>query len=316
MKNNLIGFFRLIRISNLMFIVITQVLFYTLIVIPSHQQTEGEPIHLSLQSFSLLVCASVFIAAAGYIINDYFDMNIDRVNKPERMVIGQLISRRWAMALHLFLSALGIALTAWISFNTQNILLVFANTLAVILLWVYSTTYKKKLLTGNIIISLLTAWVVLVLFVADTIWKYKGLFPVRTKSMVDVYGATLLYAGFAFLVTMIREIVKDAEDLEGDRRYGCRTLPIAWGIFTTKVIVAVLLAVLAALLTILFTYSLVNGWFLISLYICFLLLIPTIRVGVRLKSAVASSDYGALIRTIKFIMLWGILSMVLYNYYL
>ncbi|MBM3444158.1 MAG: ubiquinone biosynthesis protein UbiA [Bacteroidetes bacterium] len=316
MNNLLIGFFRLIRAPNLVFIIVTQVLFYFLIVIPAHQQHDNEPPHLNTASFFLLVGASVLIAAAGYIINDYFDLNIDRVNKPDQLVIGQWVSRRWAMVWHFLLSGMGLMMTAYVSAETKNGLLLLANGATVILLWVYSTTYKKKILSGNVIISLLTAWVVGVIFVADTEWRYNGLLPIRKKSMVDLYTAAVFYAGFAFLVSMIREIVKDLEDQEGDRRYGCTTVPIAWGVFTTKVIVAVLLAVLTILLVLVCLYSLISGWFAIPIYGFLLMLIPVFKVGNRLKSAQTASDFGALSRSIKFIMLWGILSMVLYNYYL
>ena len=115
----------------------------------------------------LLILASVCIAAGGYIINDYFDLNIDRVNKPDKVIIDKVIGRRWAIVWHLVLSGIGILLTFYVGWKINNIPLGFANILCVTLLWFYSTTFKKRLLIGNTIISLLTAWVVLILYVVQ-----------------------------------------------------------------------------------------------------------------------------------------------------
>jgi 4-hydroxybenzoate polyprenyltransferase len=108
--------------------------------------------------------ASLFIAAGGYIINDYFDINIDEVNKPKRMVVDKVIHRRWAIAWHFMLSLSGIILTAIALPLLQKWYLILANIICVVLLWFYSTTFKKSLLTGNIVISVLTSWTILVIF--------------------------------------------------------------------------------------------------------------------------------------------------------
>ena len=98
--NRLMAFFQLIRYPNLFFIALTQVIFYFRII---RKVSDDQPL-LSLTDFLLLMIASVVIAAAGYIINDYFDMDIDYVNKPDKMVIGRIIGRRWAMLLHMMFS--------------------------------------------------------------------------------------------------------------------------------------------------------------------------------------------------------------------
>ena len=92
------AFFRLIRYPNLFFIALTQSLFYVCIVLPSFQHAGATPdaAH-EIEGLLILISASIAIAAAGYIINDYFDLNIDRVNKPDKLVIGNLIKRRWAV---------------------------------------------------------------------------------------------------------------------------------------------------------------------------------------------------------------------------
>jgi 4-hydroxybenzoate polyprenyltransferase len=155
------AFLKMIRLRNLLFIALTQLLFQVCIYYPLYRDMIP---HRDMLHFIFLVFASVFIAAAGYIINDYFDINIDEVNKPERMVVDKLISRRWAIAWHFMLSTSGVLLTMLALPILQKWYLIVANIFCVALLWFYSTTFKGKLLIGNIIISLLTAWTILIIF--------------------------------------------------------------------------------------------------------------------------------------------------------
>src|SRR5580698_2522985 len=157
------AFFRLIRWPNLVFILLTQHLFYYFILLPCFAgQQPVYPVVLRPVLFYLLAFSSVLIAAAGYIINDYFDLNIDRVNKPDRLVVDKLIKRRWAIIWHWVLSGFGVLIGVYISWKIRNILIGTTHIVTVVMLWFYSTTFKRKLIIGNIIISLLTAWVILV----------------------------------------------------------------------------------------------------------------------------------------------------------
>jgi 4-hydroxybenzoate polyprenyltransferase len=130
------AFFRLVRWPNLLFISLTQSLFYFCIIIPSFY--EGHPEHeniLKLNDFILLSLSSVLIAAAGYIINDYFDLSIDRVNKPERVVVEKIIKRRWAIIWHWFLSGIGIGIGFYLSWKLRNIFIGPSNLCCVLVLW-------------------------------------------------------------------------------------------------------------------------------------------------------------------------------------
>jgi 4-hydroxybenzoate polyprenyltransferase len=202
-----------------------------------------------------LVLASVVIAAAGYIINDYFDLNIDQVNKPSKVVVNVLINRRWVIFWHMFLSLLGLFFTVSALPIAEHWHLVLANFGSIILLWFYSTNLKKQLLIGNVLISLLTAWVLLIIFFS----KYP--LQIRMILLVDhdevrFFRFTVLYASFAFIISLIREVIKDMEDMEGDRKYGCRTMPILWGVNASKVFVAVWIIVLIATIVIVQFYVL------------------------------------------------------------
>jgi 4-hydroxybenzoate polyprenyltransferase len=259
----------------------------------------------------------VLIAAGGYVINDYFDINIDQVNKPERMVVEKVISRRWALVWHLVLSGLGIAIGVYLSIMMSNWFLALANTACVILLWYYSTSYKRRLLIGNILISALTAWVTMVLLVAELPGWWSGSInnPLERITAARLARIGILYSAFAFIISLVREVVKDMEDIEGDRRGGCRTMPIVWGIVTTKIFAAVWLVVLIAAVFISQLYVIQFGWWLSIGYIVVLVLAPSILVFRKLLRATATKHYSSLSRQIKFIMLSGILSMVFFLIY-
>jgi 4-hydroxybenzoate polyprenyltransferase len=309
-----VSFLRLIRYPNLFFIALTQTLFYFKIVSPLFG---GKPL-LSTVDFFLLMTASVAIAAAGYVINDYFDMDIDFINKPERMIIGRNISRRWAMLIHMLLSLTGLFLTAVVSMHLGSLWLLFLNFLSVFLLLLYSSTFKKKLIIGNIIISLLTSWVVISLFVSA--FKWNDLQDLNANQLVlsTLYKFTIAYASFAFVVSLIREVVKDAEDQIGDRQYGCTTMPIKWGQASTKIFLFVWLFVLSAsLFTILVAQSVsiaLYDVFNFKTWIqVFFLVILFIQLGIlvrKLKRASVPVDYSGISRDLKLFMLTGILTML------
>src|SRR5678810_514768 len=155
------AFFRLIRWPNLIFIAITQILFMYCVMQPLLAAGNKKP-SLNYGNFLFLIISSIFIAAAGYIINDYFDMNIDRINKPDRLIVQKYIKRRWTIVWHFFLSMAGVAIGFYLDLTTRVTLLGFSNLICACLLFIYSISLKKKLLSGNVLISLLTAWTVLV----------------------------------------------------------------------------------------------------------------------------------------------------------
>lgn len=299
------AFLRLIRWPNLVFIILTQLLFYFCIYRPLFGQDQ-------FQRLTWLVVASVFIAAAGYIINDYFDLNIDQINKPQRNVFARIIHRRWAIIWHFAFSLVGIVATL-LSVGLHKWYLVLANIGCVALLWLYSTSLKRRLLIGNIVISLLTAWTVLILFFAFT--EPRHAIMGTTPTIVKFFRVSFLYAGFAFISSLIREAIKDMEDLEGDARYGCRTLPIVAGLRTTKIYVMTWSVVLIAALIVLQLYILQFGWGYAVAYSLVLVVLPLIYLVWKLSKANQPKEFAALSALSKLIMLTGILSMFFFSIY-
>lgn len=243
--------------------------------------------HELLLDWKLFVLASstAIIAAAGYIINDYYDIKIDLINKPNRVVIGKNITRRYALFFHTILSFMGVALGFVLSWKLGVI-----NFLSAFLLWVYSNNLKRQPFIGNFVVAWLTSIsIVLVNILYDV-----------SSSLV------VIYALFAFFMTLIREIVKDMEDLKGDNTFGCRTLPIVWGIRKTKVLLYILLASLAS------SVLLLNAWYsqLPLSYFLIFLFIPLGWLLLRLIRADTRKDFYWLSQACKIIMLLGVISMV------
>jgi 4-hydroxybenzoate polyprenyltransferase len=313
----IVAFLRLVRWPNLVMIVITQLLFYFCFVYQIYNRHESAYSSFTVNDFILQMIASVLIAAAGNIINDYFDLNIDEINKPEKKIIDKLIKRRWAIVMHIVFSLTGILIGFYIDFKTPIFWLGLSNSACVLLLFGYSISLKKKLLAGNVLISILTAWVILVCF-----FCYYRSFSCSNCEASQWHAElrhfiriSILYAGFAFVVSLIREVVKDMEDMDGDARYGCKTIPIVWGIPAAKVFVAVWLAVLIGMICIVQFYVLQFGWWTSAVYSILFIVIPLLWILRKLYQAQTTPDYHQLSTAIKYVMLAGMLSMFVFRIY-
>ncbi|MEO6188858.1 MAG: geranylgeranylglycerol-phosphate geranylgeranyltransferase, partial [Ginsengibacter sp.] len=278
------AFFKLIRWPNLFFIALTQFLFKFFIIddfIYKVQLHEVGHAKLPQPLFFVLVLASVCIAAAGYIINDYFDLNIDLVNKPEKLIIEKFVKRRWAIVLHIILSAMGLVLSLYVGYKIHNYFIPFFNLIVILALWFYSTTFKKKLLVGNVIISLLTAWVILVLTLAE----YRFNVGETEHAWRQLVKISSVYAAFAFILSLVREVIKDMEDMPGDAKYGCHTMPIVWGIRVSKVFSGVWLVVLTGAVVMIGFYLVQLGWWLGVVYSFVAIILPLAWVMRKLYEA-------------------------------
>ncbi len=307
----LAGFLRVIRLPNLVFMALAQSLLQFCVYHRLYEDTipAGDG-----WRFALLALASFFIAAAGYIINDYFDINMDEINKPDKIVVGRIMKRRWAIVWHFVFSAAGVLLTMLAVQLSKQWYLALANLFCVGLLWLYSTWFKKRLLIGNIVIAVLTAWSILIVFFSK--FSLADAVGMGQAAHDKFFRITMLYAGFAFILTLIREAVKDIEDMPGDEKFGCRTMPILWGVNATKVYIAVWMVALLALLIILQVYVLQFRWWWPVLYCILLIIVPLLYLFSQLFRAVATNDFHRLSTGIKLVMLTGILSMVFFYFYL
>jgi 4-hydroxybenzoate polyprenyltransferase len=318
------AFLNLIRWPNLVFIGLTQVLFYFCIIVPTFNKYGVVPF-ANFTTLSLLLAASILIAAAGYIINDYFDVNIDKINKPQKLVIERHIKRRAAIQLHFIFSTIGVVLTLLFMFYTNfwvrtfsMFLIPMCNIAATILLLLYSTTYKKRFLIGNFLISILTAWTIFVLYFAElpSFLKVSNEYVTHyTSALLALFKLTVIYSAFAFVASIIREAVKDIEDMEGDKIYGCTTLPIKMGIPATKLYIAVWTVILIGAITAMQVYVAQLGWYLSILYSALALIAPLVYFLLQLFKAKTTTDFNKLSSIIKLVILLGILSMLFFKWY-
>jgi 4-hydroxybenzoate polyprenyltransferase len=247
----------------------------------------------------LLLCACVVLtAAAGYIINDYHDINIDLINKPNKVVIGKIISRRWAMLLHFIFN--GFAIISGFYLSVYIGLLVAA---CIVLLWLYSVHFKKQFLSGNLLVGTLSALVIAIL-------------PLFNQ-LISSY-LVWVYALFAFGINFIREIIKDAEDVRGDSKFNCKTLPIVFGVRKTKKVIIILVLIYTILLfghtfiansLIPFRHS--YGQVFYTFYMLLFVIVPLIITTFLLINADVKSDFSRLSVLYKVIIISGLLSMVI-----
>lgn len=312
--------FKLIRWKNLLIIAFTQYCIrYLLISGMLKFMNLGIILQMSHFNFFLLSFSTLAIAAAGYIINDYFDTRIDTFNKPNHVVVGKSISRRQAMLLHTVLNVLGVALGFYVAYRVGVIKLGFIHLLSTGLLWFYSTDFKKQLLIGNIVTSLLTAMVpmIVVLFELPVlITKYKTVLQYTGLNFNHILQFVAIYAGFAFLTSMIREIVKDMEDHFGDKQFGCNTVPIVYGIAGAKKWVYALIIIEMILLFLVQIKQLASLDMTSFLYfaICFQTGFSILLY--QIKKATEPIQFHKASRTLKMIMLLGVVYSGLYYYLL
>jgi 4-hydroxybenzoate polyprenyltransferase len=312
--NQAVAFFKLIRWPNLLFIAGTQLLFYYCLLNPVFEKGRMETV-ISATLLFIILTASVFIAAAGYIINDYFDINIDRINKPQRVLIPRYVTRRWAILWHSLLSVAGVVLSFYAGWKADVWWIGPANSFCVFLLFVYSAAFKKRFLSGNLIIALLTAWTVAILGLASFYRLYYDADDsIATRARVLRF--TILYASFAFISSLIREAVKDIEDLRGDLQYGCKTLPIVAGINAAKTYVLVWLVVLIGALAIVEVYAAQLGWWLLVVYGFVFIMSPSVYLFFKFLKARHAHDYHRIASLAKLVMLTGILSLFFFKLYM
>ena len=239
-----------------------------------------------LQDINLyfIILSTVIIAAAGYMINDYYDVKIDYVNKPDEVIIGKGMKRRAVLFLHTLLNIAGIGIGLIVSPRVAVI-----NFLAAFLLWLYSNSLKRLPFVGNFSVALLTG---------VSIW-IMGYYYQKSELLV------LTYAIFAFFLNLIREIIKDIEDRQGDRKHGCRTLPIVIGFRNTKrVIFLIAFCFVCAIMVVTFKINNIHLFIYFGgLSILFFVFMYKIYVADR------KAHFSQLSILSKLLMLTGIISM-------
>ncbi len=312
----MISLFKLIRLPNLIMVAATQYLMRYAIIdailqfYNNHSQGDFNfQLQISDWNFGILVFATVLLTAAGYVINDYFDTKTDILNRPDTVIVGKTISRRQAMTLHLSLNIVGIMLGSYVAWRIGHLKFGLIFVIIAGILWFYSTTYKRQLLVGNLLVAFLAAMVPLLVIIFEMPMlnkEYSAILLKYNQTFMPIFLWVLSFAYFAFFTTLIREIIKDFEDFEGDAAYGRNTLPIVWGnVISKSVVVSLLVIVAASILFLLLKFlkqSELSIWYLIITQF-----VPLIFVITKIILAKNKKDYSIASIAMKLIMLFGVL---------
>lgn len=306
------AFFRILRLPNILIIILTQYLLHYGIL--NAFLFPGHPGMMSgVLDFSFLVLATVLLAAGGYLINDYFDISIDSVNKPQLNFVGTTISRHSVIRVHIIINGIVILTGFYLAYRLRSLNFGLIFPLISVLLWLYSARYKRMLAWGNLIVALLSAMVIFMVWYFE--FLHLRLSPSDFSQLIPEMKATnrffIVFGLFAFLISLFREIIKDMEDRTGDKECGCRTIPIVLGLDRSKYIVT-FLAVLTMVLMAFVQWTFINrGWMLVFWYFLIIIQFPMLWLLYKLYRAKEREDYHFLSNLCKLIMFAGILSIQL-----
>ena len=309
-----LAYLRLLRPFNLIMIAFTMDMVRFFLFGPLNWWTNFHFV-ISENTFMLFTLAFVLVAAAGYIINDYYDVEIDIINKPIKVVIGNLIHRKLALIGSIVLSICGIIAGFWSSINAGVPLLGLLFIFYALGLWLYSYKLKSTFLIGNLLIAIFLGLVPLAaayielqadLKSPDFINSTIGIIPYRI-------GAWTI-SGFAFLSTLIREIVKDMEDMEGDRIADCHTMPIVLGIKKVRIVVLLLLLIMLGLLSIFQQHNWEQGWHISFYYVLIAIQLPCLIVAWLIIKSTQQKEFHRISIWLKIVMLTGICYLFVFAY--
>ncbi|WP_420572849.1 geranylgeranylglycerol-phosphate geranylgeranyltransferase [Kordia sp.] len=300
-------FLQLIRFPNLVMIALTQFLFYYYWIVPFDSSC-----FIRKPFFLYVVLATIFIAAGGNIINDIFDVKTDRINKPKRMFIDTFISKRKAYLVYFLFTFVGIGLGSYVGFAIERwwISLIFIG--IAIMLFLYSSHLKGIPLVGNIVVSALVAssLLILIMFKIEHRINSKHIHLFETVSVVVIKTFTI----FAFLINLIRELVKDNQDVNGDYNANLKTLSIVLGRNRVNKIAAVLAGVLIVFILYIISEFLQEKT-ITTVYVLITVLLPLLYFIIKIWQADTNREYRILSMLLKLIMLFGILSTVVLYYF-
>jgi len=297
------AFLKLIRYQNLLMIALMQLIFKYGFLDLQHVTTA-----LNDWQYLLLIVATVAIAAGGYTINNVFDQETDLINKPQDVVVGKFISENSAYTIYATLNIIGVSAAFYLSYhlnhpNLSTLFIVIAATL-----YLYASSLKRGLLIGNLVVAILSSLSILVIGLFD-------LYPIITEEnrtlMAMVFEVMLDYSFFCFIISFIREIVKDLEDVDGDYNSGMKTLPILLGVNkTSKIVFGISLLPILALIYYTSEYYIANNLYFATAYTLLLIIGPLIYFTIKMWTAQSKKDFHHLSTILKLVLLFGIVSVL------
>lgn len=294
---------KLIRYQNLLMLAFMQLIF-------RYGFLKLQKIDLALADwqYGLLVLSTALIAAAGYVINDIFDQETDRNNKPDKVIVGKSISEKQAYNIYALMNVSGVAIGFYLSnvIMRPNFAAIFVLIAAT--LYIYASSLKQMPLIGNIVVALLLAVSVIIIGVFDV-------FPATDSNnqevMASLFSILVDYAIFAFIINLLREIVKDLEDFNGDKQQEMKTLAIVLGVQkTTKLLFVLSFVPIIALLYYANNYLVPNHLIAATIYSLLFILGPLLYFSIKIWTATSKTDFTILSKVLKWILFFGILSIL------
>ena len=298
------NFLKLIRYKNLLMLALMQLIFRY-----GFLKLQNIGLALTDWQYGLLVLSTVLIAAAGYIINDIFDQRTDLENKPDKVVVGKSISENKAYNMYALLNISGVAIGFYLSnvILRPNFAAIFVLVAAT--LYIYATSLKQMLLIGNIIVALLLSVSVLIIGVFDV---FPATDYANQEVMANMFSILVDYAIFAFMINLLREIIKDLEDFNGDKQQEMKTLAIVLGIQkTTKLVFILSFVPIIALLYYVNNYLVSNNLIISTIYSLLFILGPLLYFSIKIWTATSKTDFTILSKVLKWILFFGILSILI-----
>lgn len=303
-------YLKLIRWPNLLIMLITMMMVRHLVIVPRLELAGIAP-GTNYLPFMLYAIASLLIAAGGYIINDMMDIDVDRVNKPDRMIVTKSVSMAMAERLYYGTTIIGCIIGLFIGYLTGNWLIGLLLPVAAGAMWFYSRRYKRMLLIGNLVVSFATSGILIMIWVIEffSLSKQPALFAQAIGVMPEITGFVMAYALFALLSTMLREVIKDIEDMEGDAKGGCRTFPLVFGMLHAKNLSIALLTTLIIMIGF-WQYILYIQHYTQAFIFMFLALALAVALLLRLAFATLTIHFSQASMLAKLLMLAGLSSLL------
>ena len=313
--------FKIIRWKNLVIISLSQI-FIKFFFIDFFIQED----QLLNANFVILLIVTILIAASGYIVNDIYDYNLDQINKPERVVLGKFLKSRDAIIIYMLFNFLAILLSIFLCIKIEQEIYILVFLLIIYCLWLYSKKLKKYKIIGNILIAFFISLSILNV----PLFSYKN---ILSDDRFFVFLIISIYSVLAFLINVKREIIKDIEDIEGDKMHKVKSLPIIFGTKKSKLVAIIIGIILMFAISSLITFQIlilrsdllldvggnqfsnpqIWGANYISIVYMFIILIMFFYIELLILNATSKTNFTKVSKLLKFLMLLSLLSIPVFS---
>ena len=313
--------FKIIRWKNLVIISLSQI-FIKFFFIDFFIQKD----QLLNENFVILLIVTILIAASGYIVNDIYDYNLDQINKPEKVVLGKFLKSRDAIIIYMMFNCLAIVLSIFLCMKIEQEIYILVFLLIIYCLWLYSKKLKKHKTIGNILIAFFISLSILNV----PLFSYKN---ILSDDRFFVFLIISIFSVLAFLINLKREIIKDIEDIEGDKIHKVKSLPIIFGTKKSKLVTIIIGIILMLAISSLITFQILMlrsdllldvggnqfsnpqiwGANYISIIYMFIILIMFFYVELLILNATTKTNFTKASKLLKYLMLLSLLSIPVFS---